>query len=418
MSVAGNERGRMTSPSLDRSEALWTRAKGVIPGGVYGHQNAGAHGERHPKFLARGEGSRVWDVDGNEYVDWMCAYGPMVLGYRNPVVDRAVAEQMELGDTLSLPGEAMVEYAEALVAKTAGMDWAIFGKNGADVTSWAIDTARAQTGKSKVVKVRNAYHGARPWTIPVLPGVPPHHRDELIEVVWNDVEGLRSVFAEEGDAIACVILTPYDHQLHHAELPSEGWYRAVRSLCDEHDAVFVMDDVRAGFRFDLAGSHVYFNATPDLVCYSKAIANGYALSAGLGVEAMRPAAERIFFTGSFFFQSSAFAAASATLAEMERTDAVGTIHRIGQLLIDGLEAQAESFGEPLVSTGPAAMPSFHFGDDPEYARFKRWCDAATEQGAYLHPGHNWFVSAAHTEEDVDRTLEAMERAFEELRSSG
>ena len=142
MSVAGNERGRMTSPSLDRSEALWTRAQRVIPGGVYGHQNAGAHGERHPKFLARGEGSRVWDVDGNEYVDWMCAYGPMVLGYRNPVVDRAVAEQMELGDTLSLPGEAMVEYAEALVAKTAGMDWAIFGKNGADVTSWAIDTAR------------------------------------------------------------------------------------------------------------------------------------------------------------------------------------------------------------------------------------------------------------------------------------
>lgn len=398
--------------ALSQSAALWARAQRVIPRGVYGHQNAESHGALHPRFLARGAGSRVWDVDGNEYVDWMCAYGPMILGYRNAAADRAVAEQMELGDTLSLPGEPMVAYAEQIVARTVGMDWVVFGKNGADVTSWAVDTARAHTRRAKVVKVRNAYHGARPWTIPQLPGVPAHHRDELIEVAWNDVERLRELFASEGDAIACVILSPYDHQLHHAELPSPEWFPTVRELCDAHGVVFVMDDVRAGFRFDLGGSHVHFGAQPDLVCYSKAIANGYALSAGLGVERLREAAESIFFTGSFFFQSSAFAAATATLAELERTDAIATIDRIGRLLIDGIEAQAESYGAPLVSTGPPPMPSFNFRDDPDHARFVRWCDVATSHGAYLHPGHNWFVSAAHTEDDVDLTLRATAKAFE------
>jgi len=401
----------MSERSLVKGEALWQRAERVIPRGVYGHQNAGTHGARHPKFLARGEGSRVWDVDGNEYVDWMCGYGPMVVGYRNPVVDRAVAEQMELADTMSLPGEPMVEHAEMLVARTEGMDWAIFAKNGADATSWAIDTARAQTGKSKIVKGRDAYHGARPWTIPALPGAPSHHREELLEVAWNDVDGLRSIFAEHGDDIAGVILSPYDHQPHDSVLPAPGWFDAVRELCDSHGAVFVMDDVRAGFRFDLGGSHVAFGAKPDLVCYSKAIANGYALSAGLGVGALRPAAEKMYLTGSFFFQNSSFAAAKATMEELEQSDAIATIHRIGQLLIDGLEAQAESFGLPFVSTGPAAMPSFKFNDDLKHALFHEWCDLATEHGAYLHPAHNWFVSAAHTEEDVDLTLRATEQAF-------
>jgi glutamate-1-semialdehyde 2,1-aminomutase len=401
----------MSDDRLSASEALWERAQRVIPRGVYGHQNGSTHGGHHPKFIARAEGSHFWDVDGNEYVDWMCSYGPMILGYRNPAVDAAVREQMELGDTLSLPGEPMVAYAEQLVARTQGMDWAIFGKNGADATSWAVDTARAHTERSVVVKAKTAYHGARPWTIPQMTGVPAHHRDELIEVVWNDVDGLRAAFAERGEEIACVILSPYDHQPHESHLPGEGWFETVRSLCDEHGAIFIMDDVRAGFRFDLGGSHVRFGAEPDLVCYSKAIANGYALSAGLGRAALREAAEKIFFTGSFFFQSSSFAAASATLAEMERTDALTQIDRIGQLLIDGLEAQAESHGLSFVSTGPTAMPSFHFGDDPEHTMYFEWCDLATEQGAYLHPNHNWFVSAAHSEADIDLTLRATDQAF-------
>ena len=225
-------------PRLSASHALWERARRVMPGGVYGHQNGAALGPAHPRFLARAERSRVWDVDGNEYVDWTC------------------------------------------------------------------------------------------------------------------------------------------------------------------------------------GSCEHFGAAPDLICYSKAIANGHALSAALASEPVRRAAERVYFTGSFFFASGAFAAALATLQVLEQTDAIARIHRIGGLLVDGLVEQARRHGVPLAPCGQPAMPVIRFADDPERRRIRRWCEIVTEGGAYAHPAHNWFVSAAHTTADVTRTLEATERAFRTLAAEG
>ena len=399
---------------LAESHALWARARRVMPGGVYGHQNGAAHGEMHPRFLARGEGSRVWDVDGNEYVDWMCAYGPMILGYGHPAVEAAVAEQLGAGACLPLPGPRMVELAERLVALTPRADLVVFGKNGADATSWAVDVARAHTGRPCIARVAGAYHGARPWTMPGLPGVPAHYRDELLEFAWNDLESLRALFATHPGEIAVVMTTPFDHTT--GTIAADGFFAGVRKLCDTHGAVFAMDDVRAGFRFDLRGSCEYFGAAPDVICYSKAIANGHALSAALAREALRPAAERVYFTGSFFFSSGAFAAALATLDVLARTDAIARIHRVGTLLVDGLVSQAKQYGIPLLPTGPAAMPVIRFADDPDRARTRRWCGLVTERGAYAHPAHNWFVSAAHTEADVERTLEATDPAFQAVAS--
>ena len=408
----------MELPALRQSAslALWERARRVMPGGVYGHQNGAALGEGHPRFLARAERSRVWDVDGNEYVDWMCAYGPMILGYGHPAVESAVAEQVAAGDCLPLPGPRMVELAERLVALTPRADLVVFGKNGADATSWAVDVARAHTGRPRIVRVRGAYHAARPWALPHLPGVPAHHRDELLEFGWNDLDGLRARFAAHPGEIAVVMTTPFDHQTGTA--PAPGFFAGLRALCDEHGALFAMDDVRAGFRFHLGGSCEHWGAAPDLICYSKAIANGHALSAALARDALRAAAERIYFTGSFFFASGAFAAALATLAVLERTDAIAHIRRIGGLLVDGLAAQAERHGVPLLPMGQPAMPVIRFADDPERARIRRWCSLVTRGGAYAHPAHNWFVSAAHTEEDVARTLEASERAFRAVAAEG
>ena len=290
-------------PRLAASHALWERARRVMPGGVYGHQNGAALGEGHPRFLARAERSRVWDVDGNEYVDWMCAYGPMILGYGHPAVEAAVAEQLAGGDCLPLPGPRMVELAERLVALTPRADFAVFGKNGADATSWAVDVARAHTGRPRIARVRGAYHAARPWALPHLPGVPAHYRDELLEFAWNDLDELGALFAAHPGEIAVVMTAPFDHLTGAA--PGPGFFAGLRALCDAHGALFAMDDVRAGFRFNLGGSCEHFGAAPDLICYSKAIANGHALSAGLAREALRAAAERIYFTGSFFFASGA-----------------------------------------------------------------------------------------------------------------
>ncbi len=256
-----------------------------MPGGVYGHQNGAALGEGHPRFLARAERARVWDVDGNEYVDWMCAYGPMILGYGHPAVESAVAEQVAAGDCLPLPGPRMVELAERLVALTPRADLVVFGKNGADATSWAVDVARAHTGRPRIVRARGAYHAARPWALPHLPGVPAHHRDDLLEFAWNDLDELRACFAAHPGEIAVVMTTPFDHQTGAA--PAPGFFAGLRALCDEHGALFAMDDVRAGFRFHLGGSCEHWGAAPDLICYSKAIANGHALSAALAREALR-----------------------------------------------------------------------------------------------------------------------------------
>jgi len=404
------------SRRLAASHALWERARRVMPGGVYGHQNGAALGDGHPRFLARAERARIWDVDGNEYVDWMCAYGPMILGYGHPAVEAAVAEQLAAGDCLPLPGPRMVELAERLVRLTPRADLVVFGKNGADATSWAVDVARAHTGRPLIARVAGAYHAARPWALPRGPGVPASHRDEMVEFAWNDLDGLRALFAAHPDRIAVVMTTPFDHATGAA--PAPGFFDGLRALCDAHGTLFAMDDVRAGFRFDLRGSCEHFGAAPDLICYSKAIANGHPLSAALAREALRDAAERVYFTGSFFFASGAFAAALATLEVLERTDAIARIQRIGQLLADCLAEQARRHGVPLLPPGQAAMPVIRLADDPERRRTRRLCSLMTAAGAYAHPGHNWFVSAAHTEEDVARTLEASEHAFSTLAAEG
>ena len=274
-----------------RSQELYWRARELLPGGVNSPVRAMEAIGREPIFIARGSGSRVWDVDGNEYVDWMCAYGPMILGYGHPAVESAVAEQVAAGDCLPLPGPRMVELAERLVALTPRADLVVFGKNGADATSWAVDVARAHTGRPRVVHARGAYHAARPWALPHLPGVPAHHRDELLEFPWNDLDGLRACFAAHPGEIAVVMATPFDHQTGAA--PAPGFFAGLRALCDEHGALFAMDDVRAGFRFNLGGSCEHWGAEPDLICYSKAIANGHPLSAALAREALRGAAERV-----------------------------------------------------------------------------------------------------------------------------
>jgi glutamate-1-semialdehyde 2,1-aminomutase len=199
-----------------------------MPGGVYGHQNGAALGEGHPRFLARAERARVWDVDGNEYVDWMCAYGPMILGYGHPAVESAVAEQVAAGDCLPLPGPRMVELADRLVALTPRADLVVFGKNGADATSWAVDVARAHTGRPRILRARGAYHAARPWALPHLAGVPAHYRDELLEFAWNDLDELRACFAAHPGEIAVVMTTPFDHQTGAA--PAPGFFAGLRAL--------------------------------------------------------------------------------------------------------------------------------------------------------------------------------------------
>ena len=403
---------------FDRSEALFARAKKVIPGGIYGHQSPRllAMGS-YPSFFARGEGSHVWDVDGNEYIDYMCSYGPIVLGHRHPRVEEAARRQAEQGNCFNTPTALWVELAEYLVEITPFADWTVFAKNGSDVCTWATMVARHFTGRRKIVAAAGAYHGTHAWVSPVPNGVTPEDRANVLNFRYNDLEGLTRLVEENRGAIAGVMLTPFRHDAaHDSELPAEGFLPGVRKLCDDHGMVFILDDVRAGFRLHMGGSGELFGVRPDLSCYCKAIANGYPLAAATGRENLKRAALEVFFTGSYFTSAVPMAAALACLQELKQSGGIEKMRRTGEMLRDGMLSQARSHGFEVTYSGPPAMPYMTFkADQGKWDRITAFCAYAATHGIFFHPRHNWFLSAAHSEEDLRRTLEVTDEAFKVVR---
>jgi len=399
-----------------QSEELLQRSARCIPNGIYGHQAPAALVPgAYPYFFERGEGAHVWDVDGNEYIDYMCSYGPIVLGHCHPKVEEAVRTQMRAGSCFNGPSRRWAELAERLVGITPFADWAVFAKNGSDVTTWALEVARHHTGKSKVVMAKGAYHGTHAWCTPVSAGTTPEDRANILTFTYNDVQDLRRVVAEHDGQIAAIIITPFRHDAYHdQELPVEDFHRGVRQLCDDKGIVLVLDDVRAGFRLHLGGSGEYFGFQPDLACYCKAIANGYPLSACVGRDLVRRSAERVFFTGSYFTSAEPMAAALACLEELEVSGGIAHMRRVGTLLQHGLDELARHHGLAITLSGPPAIPFMSFRDDTRFERNKVFGAACAARGVYVHPHHNWFLSAAHSESDIQRTLEVASEAFKEV----
>ena len=403
----------MKPHTASRSDALLGRAKAVIPGGIFGHLGAGMR-PGGPKFFARADGARFQDVDGNEYIDYLCAFGPTILGYNHAPVDEAAARQQRLGNAVSLAAPVMVELAELLVEKVAAADWALFGKNGTDATSLAVMVARAATGRAKIVTVRGGYHGVAPWMRAGHPGHTPADGADVLSVPWNDADALARLFGEHPGAIAGFISSPYHHPvLADNALPAEGYWARVEALCRAEGVVLITDDVRAGFRIDLAGSNVAFGYTPDLVCFGKAIANGHPLAALVGADALKQTASEVFYTGTQFFSGPPMAAAIATIKELEAADGVRRIGALGSALSAGLVDVASTHGHRLVASGPPSMPYFRLADVPREGHFA-WIDECVKRGAYFLGFHNHFLSAAHTEADVERTCEIADAAFKAL----
>ena len=396
-----------------RSQALFERAARVVPNGIHGHQSPMVLVPgRYPYFFQRGAGSHVWDVDGNEYIDYMCSYGPIVLGHGHAAVEAAVEAQRRAGNCFNGPGEVFVELAEHLTGITPFADWALFGKNGSDVVTWSLLVAREHTGRAKIVMAEGAYHGTHAWCTPFPAGTTAADRAEILTFRYNDLDDLRRVVAAHRDTIAGIIVTPFRHEaFHDQEMPADGFHAGVRALCDAHGIVFILDDVRAGFRLHLGGSLEAFGVQPDIASYCKAIANGYPLSACLGRASLRRAAERVFLTGSFFSSAVPMAAGLATLQEIAASGAIDHMRHVGTLLCRGLEGQARAHGLRINVTGPPAIPFMSFAGDPDFVRNRAFCAACAACGVYLHPHHNWFLSAAHTEEDILRTLDVTDAAF-------
>jgi glutamate-1-semialdehyde 2,1-aminomutase len=396
--------------------ALRERARAVIPGGMYGHMSATGLPPEYPQFYGRSEGAHVWDVDGNEYVDLMCSFGPVILGHKHPAVERAVAAQRALGDTQAGPAPCMVEAAELLVDRVAHADWAMFAKNGTDATTICLMVARAATGRSTVLAATGAYHGSAPWCTIRLDGVTPGDRASMAYYEFNDVASVERAAEQAGGDVAAIIVSPFKHDAgFDQELVDPGFARGLRALCDRIGAVLIMDEVRAGFRLNDGGSWEPIGVAPDLSAWSKAIGNGYPLAAVLGTESLGAAASRIFVTGSFWYQAVPMAAAVATITAIRDEGAVPAMERIGSRLRDGIERQAQAAGLTVFQTGPVQMPNLRFADDRRFAKAGAFCGAAVEHGVIVHPRHNWFVSAAHTDQDVERALEGTWEGFQAVR---
>ena len=316
--------------------ALRQRAKAVIPGGMYGHLSANALPAEYPQFYQRSEGAHVWDVDGNEYVDLMCSFGPVILGHKHPKVERGRRAQRARGDTQAGPAACMVEAAELLVDRVAHADWAMFAKNGTDATTTCLMVARAATGRSKVLAAAGAYHGSAPWCTIRLDGVTPEDRANMAYYTFNDIASVERASRKPTASVAAIIVSPFRHDAgFDQELVDPEFARGLRQLCDRIGAALVMDEVRAGFRLNDGGSWEPIGVEPDLSAWSKAIGNGYPLAAILGSESLSEAASRIFVTGSFWFQAVPMAAAIATITAIRDEGAVPAMERIGSMLEPG-----------------------------------------------------------------------------------
>jgi len=397
-----------------KSTELLERATIVVPGGMYGHQNASSLPAPFPQFMRSGQGARVVDVDGNEYLDLMCSYGPVVLGHHHPLVERAAAAQAKLADCQNAPSERMVEMAEAMVATVRHADWAMFQKNGTDATTLCCTIARATTGRRRILMAEGAYHGAAPWCTPRLAGVTPEDRVNVGYFTFNDLESVKAAVAMTGDDLAGIIVSPFRHDAGlDQELVDVAFARGLRNLCDETGAALILDDVRCGFRLNVGSSWELIGVAPDLSAWSKAIANGYPLAAVLGSDRFREGATSVYTTGSFWFSSVAMAAGVATIEALRGEDAIATMVRMGEALRTGIALQAERVEIGIKQTGPVQMPYLTFDDDGRgnHLLADFFASKALENGLFIHPRHNWFVSAAMTEEDVEVALDATQKAF-------
>ena len=400
--------------------ALLERAKKVIPNGVYGHQNVTMMNDGVPQYFQKAEGCYLWDVTGKRYIDYLCGYGTNVLGYNYPVVEEAANKQRETGDCMTGPNPVMVELAELLVNTVSHADYAFFAKNGTDATTICCMTARAATKKKKILAAKVAYHGADPWCTPIPTGVTPEDKANMIYYKYNDIASFDKAVAKADGDLAGVLVSAFKHDVCIDQaLPTKEFAEHVRKVCDETGAALILDEVRAGFRVDLDLSWKKFvDVQPDLSAWCKAIANGHPISFVLGNDKFKVAASQVYSTGSYWFAAAPMAAAIATIKEIQRLNLPEMLERNGQMLRQGLDELAAKYGFTLKQTGPAALPLIMFDNDKVRKKGNFFCTEMLKHGVYLHPWHNMFLSASHTEEVIQDTLQAADKSFAALKEAG
>ena len=366
-----------------------------------------------PVFIERGEGSHVWDVDGNEYIDYPMALGAVILGHHDPVVSDAVTRQLARGAVHSLPHPLELEVAEQLVEVIPSAEMVRFGKNGSDATSGAVRVARAYTGRDVIACC--GYHGWQDWYIGTTTrnrGVPKAVQELTVPFEYNDIASLERIFAEHPGRVAAVIMEPVG-----VVPPREGFLRAVQDRCRREGALLVFDEIVTGFRLALGGAQQLFEVTPDLACYGKAMANGFPIAAVVGRRDVMELFDEVFFSFTFGGETLSLAAAKATMTRLLEQDVVGHLWGIGRRLQDGYNVLARDAGlaryTECIGLPPRTVMTFKDAAGAESLVFKSlFQQECLKRGVLFSGGQN--VCFSHRDAEVEQTLRVYRAAMDVL----
>ncbi len=414
--------------SFESSIKLFHRAKGLLPGGVSSPVRAISP---YPFYTERAEGPYLWDADGNRFIDYCLAYGPMILGHRHPTIMKAVSDQLQKGWLYGTPSELEVRLAERITGLYPGMEMLRFVSTGTEATMAALRVARGATGREKIIKIEGGFHGAHDSVlvkagsgattlgIPDSLGVPTDTAKNTLQVPYNDLDALEKVLKSFPDEIACLIMEPVLGNIGPV-LPQEGYLQAVRDLTHEHDVLLIFDEVITGFRLSLGGAQRYYGVTPDLTTLGKIIGGGFPLGIFGGrrslLEQVAPGGG-IYQAGTFNGSPVSLAAGMATLDVLEKERTLERLNAVGDLMRKALREIVDDLKLDYSVVGIASMFKVFFGPEPNNYAEALKCDKASyfaffcrmlASGVFLTPSQyeTDFISCAHSEEVIQTTLEA------------
>ncbi|GAW93606.1 glutamate-1-semialdehyde 2,1-aminomutase [Calderihabitans maritimus] len=427
----------MVFKGLEKSAALFEEAQKYIPGGVNSPVRAFKAVGMNPPFIVRGEGSKLYDADGNEYVDYVGSWGPLILGHRHPKVIEALQQCLEIGTSFGAPTEMETEMARLVIEAVPSIEVVRMVNSGTEATMSALRLARGYTGRNKIVKFEGCYHGhadhllikagsgALTLGVPTSPGVPASIAGNTIVARYNDLEGLKEIFAAEGEDIAAVILEPVAGNMGCVP-PQPGFLEGLRELTREYGALLIFDEVMTGFRVAYGGAQERYNIDPDLTCLGKIIGGGLPVGAYGGkreiMEHVAPAGP-VYQAGTLSGNPLAMSAGIATLKVLKEPGVYEELERKSAKLAAGMKEAAEQAGAVATFNRVGAMFSAFFTDQPvidfetasssDTEKFAVFFREMLKQGIYLAPSQfeAGFMSLAHTDEDIEKTIEASYKAF-------
>lgn len=423
-----------------KSAAAFAEARKYIPGGVNSPVRSFRSVGGVPPFIAGGKGSRIYDIDGNEYIDYVMSYGPLLLGHAAECVTEAIKAAAEKGTSYGAPTPAETELARMVCRLVPSMDMVRMVNSGTEATMSALRLARAYTGRDHIVKFIGCYHGhhdsllvkagsgATTLGVPDSPGVPKAVAGTTITVPFNDLPALEKVFAESGSDIAAVILEPTPGNMGLV-LPKEGYLNKVHALAKKYGALLICDEVMSGFRASQGGSQYLYDLDPEITCLGKVIGGGLPVAAYGGkraiMEMVSPAGP-MYQAGTLSGNPLAMAAGIAALTYMEENSVCARLESMTAILAGGLEKAAAKAGVPVQVHRLGSMFTVFFSAEPvtdfasatacDAEAFRVYFHSMLEQGIYLPPSQfeTNFLSLAHSPEDIEKTLAAAAKAFEQV----